>query len=358
LRYASIDILRTLAIVVMVIVHFGENLSGYTVPFAGFGAPVFAFLSGVGYCLWAHGQKLRGKTESEISKTSVRRGLFVFGVGFAFNVLVWLPEDIYNWDVLTLIGAALLLLNVMRKLPLSISVLVGTIAVVVSPALRLMAEYDLYWSNGYFDGDLTLTDVTIGFFATGYFPFLPWIAFSLAGFVTATRMFTEPTPSTRFRPALIGAGFIVASVAALALRPMLPETGVARMLGGWTMFPPTTEYVFGTLGIAMLLLGLMHRFIDRSPSAMSHTRALSVVTVLSRNSFTIYLLHHIVHLWPMWIYGYATGHETTHFWRQATSTSTAMVLACVFIVLCYFVLRRVGRDRRFGIESWMRWLCD
>ena len=60
MRYSSIDILRTFAIFVMVLVHFGENLSGYTSPFTGFGAPLFAFLSGVSYRLWMIGQESRG----------------------------------------------------------------------------------------------------------------------------------------------------------------------------------------------------------------------------------------------------------------------------------------------------------
>ncbi len=41
MRYASIDILRTIALVVMVLVHFSDNLAGAVLPIAGFGAPLF-----------------------------------------------------------------------------------------------------------------------------------------------------------------------------------------------------------------------------------------------------------------------------------------------------------------------------
>ena len=133
MRYVSIDILRTFAIVVMVFVHFAENLAGFEFPGAGFGAPIFALLSGVGYRLWLEGRRARGASQEEISKVSIRRGLFVLGVGFLFNVLVWLPEDTFNWDVLTLIGAALLILNGKRKWvggsanrPLTAAVLIAT----------------------------------------------------------------------------------------------------------------------------------------------------------------------------------------------------------------------------------------
>src|SRR6476620_5610607 len=133
MRYSSIDILRTIAIQVMVFVHFSENLSGYTPPITGLGAPLFAILSGVSYFLWVRGQQARGRSEEEISKVSIRRGLFVFGVGIAFNVLIWMPEGTFNWDVLTLIGSALLILNLVRNLPVPMIIFSAVLVLLVSP---------------------------------------------------------------------------------------------------------------------------------------------------------------------------------------------------------------------------------
>ena len=109
-RLVSIDVLRTTAIVLMTLVHFVENLAGsYDIesgPFiganrywwmpTGFAAPLFTFLSGVSYRLWADAQAARGRDTDEISKITVRRGLFLILFGFAFNVLVWMPEDVFN----------------------------------------------------------------------------------------------------------------------------------------------------------------------------------------------------------------------------------------------------------------------
>ncbi|MFY8073576.1 MAG: hypothetical protein ACOVNQ_17925, partial [Pirellula sp.] len=64
----------------------------------------------------------------------------------------------------------------------------------------------------------------------------------------------------------------------------------------------------------------------------------------SRYSFTIYVLHHMAHLWPMWIYGYATGHETTYYWGKAMSLSWSVPLAILFLATCCFVLRLIGPD--------------
>jgi uncharacterized membrane protein len=88
-RLASIDVLRAIAIVLMTVVHFVENLAGswgvVDGPFlgasrywwlpTGFAAPVFTFLSGASYRLWADAQRARGRTDAELTKITVRRGL-------------------------------------------------------------------------------------------------------------------------------------------------------------------------------------------------------------------------------------------------------------------------------------------
>ena len=369
MRYASIDILRTVAIVVMVVVHFSENLSGQILPITGLGAPLFAFLSGVSYRLWANGLEARGVSEETISKTSIRRGLFVFAVGFAFNILVWLPEDTFNWDVLTFIGFALLVLNVARRLPLPVPILIAVLSLLVSPLLRGLADYDAYWVNRYFECDLTLSDVFIGFMATGYFPIFPWIAYSLAGFVTAALMFNDSPETTesnaspdsqppRWTTMIVGASFMTTSGILLAVRPYTHELISQHMLGGWRMFPATVEYVLATIGMALLLFGLAYQCVDRNPNAARFKGLLSIAKTFSRYSFTIYVLHHVVHLWPLWIYGIATGNEPTFYWQKAMSTTVSLPLSFVFLAACYFALRRIGPDRRLGIEGWMRWLCD
>lgn len=368
MRYPSIDILRMVAIFIMVIVHFVENLAGYTPKFYGLGAPLFAMLSGVSYRLWVNGQWARGKSEQEISKVSVRRGLFVIVLGFAFNILVWLPEDTFNWDVLTFIGAALLVLNFARRLPLSISVVVAIVSILASPLLRGLADYPAYWTNGYFDPDLTLTDLLVGFTTTGYFPFFPWIAYSLTGFVTASLLFPEspagdaadleePPPSCW--PAVACGGALLTTAGLLILvRPYLPTVISQKLLGGWTMFPPTIEYVLATIGLALLLFGFAHQWVDRNPAALKYTGLLNIAKTFSRYSLTIYVLHHVVHLWPLWVYGVAMGVEPTYFWQQVMSVPEAFGLSLAFLAACYVLFNRIGPNERHGIESWMRWLCD
>lgn len=363
MRYSSIDVLRTVAIFIMVLVHFGENLSGYTPPISGLGAPLFCLLSGVSYCLWVRGHQARGTDDTLISKMSVRRGLFIFGVGLAFNFFVWLPEDLFIWDVLTFIGVALLVLNIARHAPLRISVLFAAAAVVISPLLRHSADYAAYWPSDHFEWDLTMSDILVGFLATGYFPVFPWIALSLSGFVAASMLFgrtvrdSEPESSPN-AVALLGALMAAAGLLLYFARPFLPTVIATRMLGGWTMFPPTSEYVLTVLGLSLALLALAHRFIDRLPRTTRLGGALRIAKTFSRYSLTIYLVHHVVHLWPLWMHGMAAGQEPTYYWMKAMPIAASLPLAIVFLICCYAVLRWLGPERSYGVESAMRWLCD
>lgn len=353
MRYVSIDILRALAIVIMVFVHFGENLAHYIVPLAGFGAPMFALLSGVGYRLWLGGRRAAGMSEEEISKISIRRGFFVFGVGFAFNILVWLPDDTFNWDVLTLIGSALVLLSFMRRMPDAVTVTVIALILLMSPLLRALAEYHLFWNDDFYDGNKTLADVVAGYVATGYFPLFPWLAYALTGWLAAGALFERKRPWTRV--ATVGGLLIGAGVLAFLVRPWMPEVVRTYVFEGWDMFPASLEYTLVTLGTSTLALAALHHLVDRQDAPPGR---FPVATLFSRYSFTVYLLHHIVHLWPLWLYGLAIGKVPDEIWRNAMGPVPALLLAAVFLVLCYLFLRSLPKGRRFGMEAWMRWLCD
>jgi len=367
-RYASIDVLRSLAIVMMVVVHFTENLSAWYgsqgtagLPVnafwrpTGLAAPLFAFLAGVSYRLWVRDREARGAEDGEITKSTVRRGLFLFGLGIAFNVFVWLPEDVFNWDILTFVGTALLVLAACRGAPTGILLLMAAAAVAVSPALRETAGYAASWTGGYYDPDMTLADVVLGFLCTGYFPVFPWIAYPLVGFAAAPAVLPPRGSQAGAWPTRLGAALVVAVVASIVSRAGGTEPGVRLPFQGWAMFPATTEYVCGTLGLALVLLAVAHRVFDRGPGVGPVAR---VAGTYSRHSLSLYVLHHVVHVWPLWFWGAWTADDVTVHWQRALPPAAALVLAGAFLVGVYPLLRWMDATGRRGIEGWMRWLCD
>ncbi|MGV3606888.1 MAG: heparan-alpha-glucosaminide N-acetyltransferase domain-containing protein [Planctomycetaceae bacterium] len=362
MRYPSIEILRTVAITFMVLVHFVENLSGVVgfIP-TGFAAPIFTFLSGVSYRLWLNSQIAKGKSDNEISKVSIRRGLFLFGTGFLFNIFVWLPEDTFNWDILTFIGFALMSLNVARKMPLPAVVLACGIVLGISPILRVYSSYSEYWTKGYFECDMSLTEVMLGFLVNGFFPIFPWIVFPVTGFSAASILFPESRreAGTLRNLVIIGMALMAASAASILAQSYVPATAQTVYLKGWTMFPASFEYVLGTLGFAMTGFLALHTWLDKNPAFTRENVVGRVASTFSKHSFTVYLLHHVTHLWPLWIYGMMqSGDDPTIYWGKAMDLYTSLPLGIAFLLVCYFVLRWMDKQAIPGIESLMRWICD
>jgi uncharacterized membrane protein len=363
MRYASIDVLRTVALALMVVVHFMENLSGTPWPPGDAAAPLFTFLVGLSFRTWVLAQQARGRTDADLDRVAVRRGLFLFALGFAFNFFVWLPDDVFNWDVLTLIGIATLVLAFARGLPVWFLVFGCLVVFTLSPFLRIQADYLSYWENGYFDGDRTLSDILIGALATAYFPVFPWLVFPLAGYVVGTHVFPDPEDRTASAPSVrplvfSGLGLIVSALVLLAIRSSLPDPVPAALLTGWTMFPASVEYVTVMLGITVLAFAVLHVWIDRREKLRRRPGLIAATRTMSQYALTIYLLHHAVHLWPLWICGEVAADEPTHYWRNALPVEAAVALAVCFLVVCYFFVRWMARQGRPSIESLMRWVCD
>lgn len=364
MRLISIDLLRAWAIFLMVLVHFVENLSGvgkYAWLPAGVAAPLFAMLSGVSLRIWARGLERRGVSEVEITKRSARRGLFLIGVGFAFNVLVWMPEDTFNWDVLTFIGISIVTLAFGRRLPEPMLVAGCVGAFIFSPVLRYSANYASYWQLGYFDPDMTLSDVVLGATVTGYFPLLPWIIYPIVGYLAEPLVYQregDASNAPRGVAAKWGVGLLVVSAATLAVGPWIPEHLQPAGFQRWTMFPPSIAYVAGSVGFSLLAIDLSHRWIDVGGRLAPEGHVATIARTFSVHSLSMYVLHHVAHLWPLWIYGAAQGHDPTHYWQLALPAWGAIVVGFVFVVAAYHLFRWMDRRQLRGIEGLMRWISE
>ena len=368
-RLASIDLLRTVAIVLMTLVHFVENLAGsYDIesgPFiganrywwmpTGFAAPLFTFLSGLSYRLWADAQASRGRDSEELSKITIRRGLFLILFGFAFNVLVWMTEDVFNWDILTLIGTAMLALDVARRTPPAVPIVACGLLIGLAPILRAVADYRAFWAAGYYDYDFTLADVVTGYLATGYFPVFPWLALPLAGFVAAPWIYGHAADRSPRAALTIGGLLLAAAAVVMALRPLVP----ARLITHdrlWAMFPPTTAYVLGTIGGGIVLTTILHRAIDGRRSGPGWLER--IAGAMSRHSLTLYALHHVAHVWPLWLVGFVTVGDPDTLWQVATPVPTAIAWAVAFLCLAAWLAERMDRPGTPSAESLLRWLCE
>jgi uncharacterized membrane protein len=367
-RLASIDVLRTAAIMMMTVVHFAENLAGswnaaegpligasryWWLP-TGIAAPMFTFLAGVSYRLWADAQRTAGRSEQALSKITVRRGLFLILFGLVFNVVVWLPEDVFNWDVLTLVGVAMLALDLARRAPAVLPACSCVLIVAVAPALRAAADYAAFWEQGFYDYDFTIADIVLGCLVTGYFPLFPWLALPLAGFVATPSLYGRAGGGPS-RLAWLAGGLLIATAAAMiAVRPFVPTAfhGSGR---AWSMFPATTAYVLGMAGAVLLLASVLHRVIDVPGRSGPILR---LAGAMSRHSLSLYVLHHVAHVWPLWVAGAVAAGETTALWQVAMPVGTAVAWATAFLVVAAWLARRMDGPGAPSLERLLRWLCE
>jgi uncharacterized membrane protein len=269
-RYLSIDILRGVTILLMIQVHFVEYLSWRdsasawlyrsSMILGSVSAPLFAFLSGVSYTLWLRKQEELRCRDRDITRRTLRRGYFLFVLGLVLNFAVWLPEETFNWDILTLLGTAFLFLAVARKLPPPVLVVMCVAVLPASPPLRVVGGYASYWDDAVYSYDFTIRDILFGFVANGYFPVFPWIIFPIAGFICGDALSRRRDPSASHpQAAAVGLGLVAIAGLALAVGSQLPHLITLHYAGEWTEFPASTGYVLATLGITILSQVALHR---------------------------------------------------------------------------------------------------
>lgn len=190
-RYALLDELRGLDLISMLLYHgmwdavylFGVSILWYA------GQPghlwqqsicwVFILLSG--FCL-------------PLGHHPVRRGATVFAAGALVTVvtLLFMPEDVVWFGVLTLLGSAMILTGLLEPYLKKVPPVAGAVGSFVLFALTYHTM-DGFWNLGPLQwalpralyanyGTAYLGFYPFGFFSTDYFPLLPWLFLFWVGF--------------------------------------------------------------------------------------------------------------------------------------------------------------------------------
>ncbi len=185
-RIAWIDGLRGIAALLMLNQHLGiwlwrEQYRLFKDPFmlalnglGGLAAPLFITLAGTGTVLLA-------RRHRNPDRTCMLRGLCIMAFGYLLNLLTpgWFSAG--SWYVLHMIGFALVLAPLLRRMPDS-GLLLGLLLVLgVTVVLQNWLETPLRLSNTRM-GNMKLDGGVFRLaLAEGHFPVFPWLAFFMAG---------------------------------------------------------------------------------------------------------------------------------------------------------------------------------
>ena len=128
------------------------------------------------------------------------------------------------------------------------------------------------------------------------------------------------------------------------------------------MFPASTSYLLRAIGLSTLSLSVLYFIVDKKRNEKAdyptYQKLMHSFGVISKHSLSIYLLHHAIHLWPLWMYGLLTAGEPTAHWQKITPVFLSTTLALLFCAVCVPAFLIIDKYRVPTVESVMRWIGE
>ncbi|SDF76365.1 MULTISPECIES: DUF1624 domain-containing protein [unclassified Duganella] len=374
-RVASIDVLRGLVMMIMMLDHVREAFFLHhpvsdpmklaeTDPAFFFGrvaahfcAPVFVFLTGLSAWLYAH------PSSGPRSPTGFlfKRGLFLILLEITVITAVWAvqlsPPTIYL-QVIWAIGLSMIALSLLHRLPRGVLIALG---------LVIVFGHNLLTPIAFQPGDAGYIPWTIlhdrGFLVSEgllrvkvSYPLLPWIGVIVLGYAIGPWYASATAPAQR-RKLLLRAG-----VCALALLAVLRGLNIYGETLPWepgvdalhsvmsflnvTKYPPSLAFLLLTLGVGLLVLAWLEQ---------RDNWFLRVSAVFGGAPMFYYLLHLYVllalQMAAIVLLGanYGTRYEFDSIWP-------VWVMSAVLIPLLYWPCRAFGHFKRRTKMAWVRYL--
>jgi uncharacterized membrane protein len=281
-RDATLDVLRGLAILAMVVGHLvvavGDIPCFKPLLVAGGLAPVlFVFISGylVSY--------LRENRQYGLGYFLIRGILLIF-IGTLVDVFIWQIIPFFTVDILYFIGLSLPLVYLLSYL--SIPVRMGLLLIIIlgTPLLQHGLGYAPYPTELYLNGTPTVeTTYTYAiwkhYFVDGWFPLFPWLGVSLAGMLF---YWLRTRRKELFRQWLAG-GSAVLIVGGLLLWWPIPSGLPLRLQYGGIFMPPGPGYLMTSLGLVAGLFWLLQRIVLYG--------FFNLIGEIGKSSLLFYILH-------------------------------------------------------------------
>lgn len=299
-RIREFDVARVFAIIVMVAVHTEFAIYNYESPVfatifdylgSPFAAPIFMFILGANIFL----------SSKNSPKQLFVRGLSLFGISLVFNVIchalpffildytnmtIWYAENALHWvfavDILSFSGLAFLFFALVKKIKLNNYALatIGVIASIVNIILVHHFPVD-------FNDHILLASVTSLFYnasITGYFSFLSWIVFPIAGYIFVQILQRVDNKDKFYLK--VGGVSLIAYLAMVFISyqwlPDLPFIEFAEEYSYYQMHPfnalGTVFFCFAWIGVIYFVSKILPKALDRH------------IARLNKNLTTIYLI--------------------------------------------------------------------
>ncbi len=327
-RLASIDALRGLALLLMIIDHCfdwwlaGEYRGGsadrLTEFLGSLAAPIFIALVGVGLALSVSRSCQRGRSFEEVVIPFVQRGLFFIFLGYVLNFVIFFTgnnwADVFAVDVLHLIGLGIMTgVFVAWWLPWWAALLLAALWAVLSAQ---------------FGGTFTLPPVLGAWVnaetGTGYFPMLPWLAYVWFG-IGAGKICLRPNKAGDGSPLLNSGWLLLAGLGFGALMMVVPNIGFRH---------PHLGFICLSLAVMFLLWAVLQRL--DTLTILTSRVLVAPLALLGQVAFMLYFFHHLIGYRLLYHLGIVTGRSWFGHYGALDPTQ-ALVGTLIVIILCYLV---------------------
>lgn len=356
-RTESIDFLRGVAVLSMFITHsvlftapktdhplawlLTVNLSG------DWGAGLFAFLLGMSLAISIDHHRNEGMPEAQLAARTLKRAVALFGFGFVFPIVIWGLYDGLYWDALTMLAGSIAILWFLRKARPSHLFAIAAFMVLISPFMFKWLHGPEHWARGNYKAPATLLNLFEGFTGAGYFPIFPWAAFALIGFGVGRGI---PSP----RKLLLAAVAAAMGCAILwRLRLSVAESSIwSTYATGLNFYPLSVPFFLLVLSIGLTLFATAHAFLDGKDPPRPW---MNIFRTFSRYSFTLYVLHYAVLIFPQRLYGWWVTGYSEAFVRNTLTVPQGLIIGPSLAILFYALCRswdKVGG--RFSMEWWLK----
>lgn len=366
-RLDSVDVLRALALIGMVICHYpiflssGEGADAMLYFLANHllggdcAASWFVFLVGVSQVLSA---KKRDSDQVKNVQRVVIRGTAIFIIGLLFLLIVEGYQELWVWDILTFIGATIIILLPCRRAPSWVLLMFCVTVLFATPWLRSFTDLASFYGGNFvsvawisdffpnflfdpvkdYEGAPTFLDNVNGFFLIGQFPLLPWIIYPIVGFVIGRRLVENRFASDLPFLLIIGMMFSFMGTFAAYAGSITPPFSVANdYITPLSFYPLSFSMSLFLLGVVLILFAVLWNIFDsRADKEGNPGLFLAYCRQFSKYSLTIYITHFAVFFIPLRMIQLFTGKD---YLRGLTSSSVALALAVLLLILYYPVLK-------------------
>ena len=376
-RIVSIDVLRGASLALMIIIHcmiaYGdEKATESTLHFffddviGNLGATWFLLMVGMSQVLSAGRKKDAG--EWNLMKTALLRGAYLFAAGLLQSALAFGPSEMWDWDILPLIGSATVALYFCRFLPSWLILVISAALVFMAPWLRSFVDFTVSWGgelvrSTFFSGYLagiyfepvsvykviwSLDEILKGYFVSGTFPIFPWLAFPLIGFVIGRRIVSGQINHDLPFLHLTGLALILLGTTVSYAGIFRPESSpISDYIAPLCLYPNSITLFYLQTGVGLMLFASLYYYCDgRANAAPSTGLLVGWLKRLSRYSLTVYFLHWLLICWPLWIIYFVTG---KFLGQDAMGALPAFLLGLAVVALFLMCLK--GWERRGGKYS-------